>query len=479
MNRVGALACGICAALIAVSAVAGAEPIRDIVLVGSTINIDVRAIPGVAAGNLGDADIRSVGARVTAEYHRLGYTTSYVERLVVRKDGTLDVHVRESRIAGIEVTGIGARDARELESLLFPVKNEIYNKLVIQDRMKRARELYNLDTLRVVPVNYKDSDDVFLSVRAERTSAGRFSGGVVLDPIYGIGPLLGWRMPSKDSDFSVTGTAGYRANEWRKIAGDLRYSRRMAPGEGALALGMRGGRTIEQWQSRGDEFTVTSCAPSVGIGVITDVTDDFLLWTTVSIAEIVNALEDYSERGGRAYNYDTRLTLDVLLSNRYYKMEKNTATEMHLALSGGRSGLEKKGYVIAVFDASTSAPCLSWLRLIPRCASYYTSSKERLYHSYVFDAALMGFSNDYTASKWKNTAGLDVEAGLLPGMLYVGPFVNAGCFLDERNYWRAKTGTGAKCRIRVKSAMVQLYYAWNAAGPPKNGGMYISASGDF
>ena len=61
-------------------------------------------------------------------------------------------------------------------------------------------------------------------------------------------------------------------------------------------------------------------------------------------------------------DYDTRLTLDLGLSNRYHLLFHEESSDIRLLLSGGTSNDECDGYMISSLSAKTSVLLFSWLR---------------------------------------------------------------------------------------------------------------------
>ncbi len=457
-----------------------AEEIRRIVVLGSRLEFNFDSILRNKNGRLDHRDIESLGVMVTDEYHKRGYTTCYVEKLVVTRDGTLEIHVRESAVLGITVSGVGEREAGEIAAILLPQKGELYNRDLLQERIEQAKSVFNLESIRVYPVNYRGSGDVFLSVKAEKKSLGRFFGVLGVDPIYGIMPELGYFIPGGDSALTLRARAGYRDGGLRKAEGDVRYARQASDHEGTgFTLGIQGGRSVEIWESRDLEYTVLSCAPYLGLGDIRDLPGSFLLWTNLFVRGTAARIKGYNGSGSEPVIYDTALVLDVSISNRYYLLDKREAVEFGVTVTGGRSDLEKNGYIVTTAMFKVPVSPVHWLRFIPRANLYRTSSFERYYWSYVFDKNLLGFLDDFTASRWKNTAGLDVEIELAPRFIYAGPFVNYGYYIDEKDSWRSAVGTGMKGTVTYKDIIVEAYYAWDAAESPSRGGLYIFAESSF
>ena len=82
------------------------------------------------------------------------------------------------------------------------------------------------------------------------------------------------------------------------------------------------------------------------------------------------------------------------------------------------------------------------------------------------DKRLLGFFDDYTASNWKNTAGLDLEFEIVPQFFYSGPFVNTGYFRNESLEWTSRTGGGIMGVFEFKNSYIGIYFAWDLSKGP-------------
>ena len=450
-----------------------AVEIKDIILFGNTIDIDFDALLDGKRGDLSEREIESLGVLITDAYHRRGYTTSYVDRFILRKDGVLEIYIRESRILGLKVSGIADPQAGEIQSMLVPRIGEIYNKFTLRERVGLVKQKYNLREIRIRTVNYEDRGDVFLSVKVEKRM-GVLYGGIAVEPIYGLTPEIGYFYPFGDSAINLVSRAGYRDGDFRKIEGDCTYTiTAVNSGKWGFFVGVNSTRLMERWESMDRDYTTLSASPVIGTNVLIKGTLLFKIY----IREIITKLNDYREE--EYLDYDSRLTADLIYSNKYYLLKKRESTDLKLSLSAGRSELDDGGYVSSTASFKTSLSLFSWLRLIPRFNSYYTTSEERFSWVYVFGSDLRGFFDDFTASKWKNAGGLDLEFEISPEFLYVGPFINSGYFKDEYDEWITKTGGGINCSITFRGLFLQIYYAWDFSLSPAEGGLYILASSRF
>ena len=322
---------------------------------------------------------------------------------------------------------------------------------------------------------------VFLSVEAKKKSRGQLYGGLGVEPIYGFTPQLGYFYPFEKTGVDVYGEAGYREGKWRKLKGDVRFY--YFPGQGedlALYLGGYSQRLIKRWQTYEEDYTALSGAPMAGVKI--SLGRKTLL--NLCLSEIITSLENYDsiaeeQEKRKTRDYDSRFTSELFYSDGDSLVDKRDAARLKVALSGGRSDLNRKGYGIASLDFKTSLEAFSWLRFVPRLHGYSTTSQERFHWSYVFDRNLMGFFDDFTASRLKGVAGLDAEFEVSPEIFYAGPFVNSGYFLDERKEGKGKTGTGVKGKLYFRRVVVDIYFAWDASKGPSSSGTYVMAESSF
>ena len=169
-----------------------AVEIKKIILIGNSVDIEAENIFKNKTGNFSKEEIESIGARVTEEYHKRGFITCYVKELIVKEKGILEVHVKESRILGIGVSGVDDKEKKEIRNIILPDVEEIYNRYILERRAGVVKRKYNLESISLIPVHYKDTGDVFLTVKAKEKTSGNFFGGIGVEPIYGVSPELGY-----------------------------------------------------------------------------------------------------------------------------------------------------------------------------------------------------------------------------------------------------------------------------------------------
>ncbi|MBN2402573.1 MAG: hypothetical protein JXN64_09235 [Spirochaetes bacterium] len=448
--------------------------IKRVDIIGSSIELETREYVKSIKGDLSNKDIEAIGVRVTNEYHEMGYTTSYVKTLRVRNDGVLEIHVNESRIAAINITGITGKEKNEIELSFSILTGYIYNRSEVERKAEAIKRLHNLSSVKIYPINYENTGDVFLSIKASKKSAGDFYGGIGLEPIYGISPSIGYYHPFTDTALDIYAKAGYREGRFRRAEGDLKFFLFPDSNPRGIYLGTNIAMFVERWETLESDYKRLSLSPILGYRAIYQY---FII--DLYANEIISDISDYKAEEEKFRDYDTRLTLEVEVSNKANLLSKKDATGLQLTASSGKSDLSKKIYAILSGEFRSTLSPFSKLRIIPQMYSYYTTMDERYFWQYVYDKRLMGFFDDYTASKWKNTAGLDIELEIVPQFIYAGPFVNTGYFLDEELEWKSRTGGGLMGLIEFKNSHIGIYFAWDLSKDPSKGGFSIIAGGNF
>jgi hypothetical protein len=458
--------------LVATAGALFAAEVTRIEIIGNTVDINLQSITSQTPASLSEREIRAIGTAVTAAYHSRGYTTTRVDRLVLRRDGTLQVHILESHVKNITVTGVSTGKTAKIRAFLAPVINQVYNRSLVLERAEALKREFNLNRVVMTPLNYRNSADVHLAVEVRESTAGNVYGGIGIEPIYGVVPSLGYYYPFTSTALDMHGEAGYREGRFRKLKGEIKLFIFSDDNDCALYFGGSGSRNIETWEYQDADYTVLAYAPAIGIrAVFHSIIFD------IKMHEIISHINSYYTE--EYEDFDTRLTASVTYTDSSSIMNRFNTAKISASVSGGRSTLEKSGYSIAEADIRIPFSPAVWFRIIPRAHIRYTTSHKRLFWSYVYDANFLGFFDDYTASRFKNIAGLDFEFELFPELLYVGPFINSGYFENELQEWTWETGTGCKVRITYRGLQIQSYYAWDISNNPADGGLYIFAETRF
>jgi len=118
-------------------------------------------------------------------------------------------------------------------------------------------------------------------------------------------------------------------------------------------------------------------------------------------------------------------------------------------------------------------------RLVTKVNCSYTTSDERIHWDYVFGNGIRGIFNDYTASSWKNSGGIDFEFELSRDFLYFGPFIDAGYYLDESNVWEKTYSSGVLMELIYGKISANFIYGFDISKGYSSGGFIVYLNGSF
>lgn len=250
---------------LSVHAAANGVTVVRIELVGNSVDVGIDKYKNGRPLPSSRIEIESFAAGITDLYHRKGYTTSHVEKMSVTKEGILQIYIRESKILDVDITGVDADVAARAKGILVPAEGELYNRLQLHERGKLCQRVLDLDSIKIIPLNYRDTADVKLMVEVKQSSPGKLEGGIGYEPVYGILPRIGFFYRYRNSALYAGSEGGYRNGEFKKISGILKYM--MSAGRNSIKLygSIRGETVKDVWESKNIEYTARSLSASVGI----------------------------------------------------------------------------------------------------------------------------------------------------------------------------------------------------------------------
>ncbi len=444
----------------------------EVEVVGNSVDVGIDKFKIVRPLPSSKIEIENFAAGITDLYHRKGYTTSYVERMNVTKEGILKIYIRESKIIDVEITGVDADMAVRAKEIMVPVEGELYNRFQLQERAILCQRVLELDSIKIIPLNYRDTADVKLRVEVKQSSPGKLDGGIGYEPVYGILPRIGYFYRYRNSAVYAGSEGGYRNGEFKRISGFLKYM--ISPGMDSFKLygSIRGESVKDVWESKDIEYTTRSFSAGIGVnywknGYLCD----------LGVAGTEAWYYNYYESDRRTA--DSRVSLIIGYSDKPFVAYGGDASYATASASIGYNESGAAPYSITRFDAETVLLPVVWFRIIPGAHSFYTSSDDRFMWSYVFDRHLLGFPDDFTASSFKNILNLRLEFELFPELLYLGPVFFSGYYRNEYDAWRTSSSTGAMARISFGKFSINGCYAWDIHRAPLHGGFYLIAEGAF
>ena len=453
--------------LLMIPVTASSEVVNRIIIEGATVLFFDDIATG-SPGEMSEEEMQMLGARITDEYLRKGYLLSHVDDIVYR-DGVLRIHVREARIKSVRVDGAEDKEAEELARFLVPRAGIIYQYEEMEKTRIQAMRRFNLEKLVIEPQERVEGG-IRLVVEVEKIE-GEFYGGITLDLFYGITPYFGYYTPLGPVLLDLSVCAGIRTNELRKIEGRV-YSYFGGTGDGlSYFVGARGFRTIDRWETRFLDYTSAGAEPEGGVIYRYE-----FLKLTGAIRQREMAGDGYPSFPGVFHETRVWGSMALLGAKREALEDRD---ELVLTAFGGWNNLTHGIHGGGSLEARAFLCPFSRVCILPWATVYVESSSRRFFAQYVFDMDLPGFFDNYTASRFKNIAGTAVEVEAVRGRFYIGPLIAGGIYQDEKEKWRARSGTGGRGRIIAGHLSILGCYAWDTAGRPSDGGFYLSAQGTF
>ncbi len=443
--------------------------VKSVVIRGKTVDIDLSPVSVIKDINLSEERIKLLGARIVNIYHSYGYTAAFLDKTVLRKDGVLEIHLNEGRIRGIRVQGVGGETAEEIRAFLEPEIGRVFNKGNIRRRIRSMRSLIDLSRITVKP-EHSDDGGITLLVNAGKRS-GSFYGRVGADMIYGVLPEIGYLYPGKNYIMDLRVIAGIKEGELRRLEGLAVYLGRGDSGRPGLLLGLNGGKRRERWESFDLEYNSMRGAVQAGGSLFLG-----LLNIRSYLGFDYERFEDYPDSEELM---NPSISFEFIFSDRSRVVDRREAYYTRIKTSAGWENINNRHYFSGTLQGRYPFLIFSSVRLVPRFLIFSLSSDERCLWSYVFDNNMIGIFDDYTASKWKNVAGLDIEYELSRSFISVGPFINSACFINEEDKWDTKTGTGIKVLLLYGSLRLNIIYGWDMDKGPGKGGVYFLVEGGF
>ncbi|MFC1668777.1 hypothetical protein ACFL20_00170 [Spirochaetota bacterium] len=449
---------------------ASAVFVKGFRVVGKTVDIDLSHIIATEKQEMSREKIKSIGKSIKKEYHKLGYKACYIKKIIIGKDGFIEIYLHESKIMGIMVSGVEESKCREIEAFLLPVSGEIFNVNTLNKRTEMAKRIFNLGRIRLSPKRI-EGDHIFIAVTVKKKE-GEFYGQVAWDMAYGISPLIGYYHPFEKTALDISVLAGFTNEDFRRIEGSVKFFLFSEKNQSAFYFGGRSGMIVDRWEVFQIDYETVFGTPVTGF-----LYRYWLFSLDFNFSERIMKIKDYPNFDDLIY--DSRLSIDLLLSNNDMVIDKRRVWNVLFNMSGGWDNLNDFLYFITSIEAKKPLFPFQWLRAIPKFNLFYTTSNKRLFWSYVYDFDLIGFFDDLTATRFKIVFGLDLEFEILNDQLYIGPLINSGYFIDESDKWTFKTGTGIRGLVKISNLMLIISYSWDITGHPENGGVLFMVEGKF
>lgn len=391
---------------------------------GASVNLDFKPAIDRFTFPLSQDDLRRLAMEITNVYHENGYTTSYAEKVIVKKNGDVEIQVRESRIAEVSVLGIKGESAKKISKILSPEGDEPYNSIAIKNRAEYAAKILKLSSIKINVVNIDNSADVMLKVEARASEFGSARLKMQYEPIYGLSPFLAYDQKWDDVAISLSGSLSVKDSEYRKkyTGAMITYSN-----EERLLFYTKyeWSASLETWKEAQQDFRTLSNRPSLGMKYMLNRNIFFEL---SSILDLI-VLENY--RNTQNSFHDVSFSLSGHYTDAPDVIVPGDDTGLSMKFSVTRSDLEKKYFIDAGFSFHALYSPLAWMNIRPSLAGNYTGADERYYRWYVYDESFPVKSDDYAATHARISGNLYFEFEAYPEMLYLGPIGYQSFFYNE------------------------------------------------
>ncbi len=395
-----------------------------ITIKGATANLEFKSIIDRYTSPLTQDDLRRLAIEITNLYHENGYTTSYAEKVFVKKNGDIEILVRESKITSVTVLGVNDDYKQKIIKLLNPRQDELYNAITIKERVEYAVKILKLSSIKINVINFENSADVMLEVEAFKSLIGSTQMKMQYEPIYGLSPLLCYNQQLDELTVSLSGSASIKNSEYRKkyLSSMISYS----TGEVLSLYSKYEWKTsLETWKEEQNEFRTISNRPSLGM--------KFVMNRNMSLeaSSIIDIIELENYRNSKKAFQDISLSLSGYYTDAPDIIVPGDDTEIRMTFSITKSNFIKENFISVGFIACTAYIPTTWLRIRPSLAGNYTSADERYYRWYVYDESFPVKIDDYASTRARTSAKLYFEFEIYPEMLYLGPIGYQTFFYDE------------------------------------------------
>lgn len=440
---------------------------------GATANIDFKSVIDRISSSPSQEDLRRLATEITNLYHENGYTTSYAEKVLVKKNGDIEILVRESKIVEISVFGVDDERARKIGKILLPQGHELYNRITIKERADYAAQSLKLSSIKIEVLNIENSADVALKIEANVSKIGSTRIAMKYEPIYGFSPMFSYNQKCDSAAISIAGMFGIRDDAWRKKYTEAMISRPVGDVFG-LYTKYEWSSSLETWDELNKDFSSLSHRPSLGMRYA--ITRN-ILFDISSILDFFT-LENYLD--SQSSFHDVALRFMGRYSDAEDIMVPGEETNLQMALLITRSGLEKKNIFSANFFFDTHYTPVAWMNIRPALAGNYTTADERYYRLYVYDETFPVRNNDFSATHAKISGHLYFEYEAYPEMLNFGPIIYQTWYYNEISFdTQSETALGICSRIIIGRFYINALCVWPTDSLRENPVFLFSANGVF
>lgn len=440
--------------------------IKEIKYSGYSGIVDLSDITYSSSQEISGEWIRRVSAEITGLYHQNGYNAFYVEKVLVKEDGTVEFYFNESPVSLVTVAGISDPEAGAVKRRIFS-EGSPYNESVLKKNISVLKNEYGYRNINVILE--RDSDGKIIINAEVIKSRGTFGLSVSGNTIYGAAPEITWLVLRGRDFFSISLSS---------------------------SLGQRDARSSDAGVIYKKAFSRWDLLTSLLLGERRDYLNDYSLYENRSVSPGFSAyysgslfktglflrgnyynLENYGAVT-RSKEYDVFSGLGFVYDNTSFVIDRSERKSCILEISGGWNSLEENPDMRINSEARFSFTIFRRMSLIIKNYFFMTTEQERLFLEYVFNNSLPGREDDYTVSDFKNSAGIELEFEIYPSLFYMGPVFYYGIYRSNSDYERASSA-GLNISFDLTGAFFNAAYIYDLSGSTREGVLLFSLSGSF
>lgn len=409
---------------------------------GATANLDFKSVIDRFTLPLSQDDHRRLAMEITNVYHENGYTTSYAEKVIVKKNGDIEILVSESRITDVLVFGVNDDYKQKIKKLLTPQHDELYNNITIKERAEYAVKSLQLSFMKINVMNADGTADVKLKIETSRSPFGSVKMKLQYEPVYGLSPFIDYDQNFGEVSISLTGSLGIKESAYRKKFTSAMISNSFG-NSFSLYMKYEWSNTIETWAEEVKDFNVMSNRSSFGMKYSLNRN---ILFDVSSVLDFI-ALENY-----QASATSSRDVL-VCISGQYTDapdiIVPGDDTKIGMSVSITKSDLEEGNFINARFFSYTVFTPIAWVHIRPSLSGTYSTANQRYYRDYVYDESFPAIIS-YVSTHARIFGNLSFEFEVYPEMIHLGPIGYQMFYYNETSLEiQSSTAIGICTRITL------------------------------
>jgi len=435
---------------------------------GYTGIVDLSDIEFPADDVIKDETLRIISAHITRRYHEQGYRAFYIERAVVKPEGVVEFYFNESPVSEVIISGISESESDSLSDLLHKT-GEPYNEDLLKRNIASIKESRGYSNIHV---NLKRDDNGGIVISGKIVKRRNMVNiSIRGDAVYGSIPHVSWnRFYSRGS--LLFGFYSSFARNYAEISGAAIFCDIILKERLGLLAGFN-----SQWGSNYyDEeriFSERNFLPEIA------------LYSSKGPSGQAVFL-----KGGyyRIYDYPEPENFQVcsgfaglrfFYNDAGYRIDRRDARKASLDISAGRNSLENGADIKVESDMFIPFPLFRRADLVFKNSFFFTSENERLFHRYVFDNQLPGRQEDYLASDFKNTTGLEIQLEIYPSLISMGPLFYYGVYRVDRRRYESSRSAGLFLSITPGKLFLNFSYAYDTSFKMRDGVFLFAMTGNF